>query len=177
MNGETAAPRDRWRVIANVRDMLDMARGGLADATGADPRRRRPGLMNLITYGRSVTFAMQTMKGVDPAFEEWWRAQQKWMADDPLMSRFNSARNEILKEGELKTTTHGVIGRQGPVDIGALMTELNRDAPPNTVGTFIGRCSWRPRLGDTAPRWLRRKGVRRLAARIRLQGGARFYAR
>ena len=97
-------PRDRERIFQNTKEMLDMARSGLADAVGPDPRRRRPGLMNLFTYGRSVTMTIQTMKNTDPAFEAWWTPYQVSMAADPLMRFFNTTRTNILHEGELATT-------------------------------------------------------------------------
>lgn len=118
--------------------MLSMAREGLDDAVSSNPHRRRPGLMNLITYGRSVTLAIQTMKNTDPAFAEWWRPYQERMKADPLMKWFNDRRVEIVHEGELKTGNYTVIGREGPVDLGAVMRELNRHAPPNTISTFLG---------------------------------------
>jgi hypothetical protein len=117
-----------------------MARAGLTDATGADPRKRRPGLMNLFTYGRSVTLTMQTMKGVDPAFDAWWKPYQEQMAADPLMSYFNTTRTDIIHAGELRTSNYTRIGSEGapPVDIGKLMAEINAHAPPNAVRTFFG---------------------------------------
>lgn len=148
----TPARRDRGRIFANTREMLAMAKGGLADFVSGDPRRRRPGLMNLFTYGRSVTMTMQTMKNTDPAFEEWWALLQAKMAQDPLMRFFNKARTDILHEGELLTTNYTVIGAHGPVDIGALVRELNHHAPPNTVATFfgdqIGGNGWEVRMPD-----------------------------
>ena len=115
-----------------------MARAGLVDATGDDPRRRRPGLMNLFTYGRSVTLAIQTIKSFDPAFEEWWSPYQEWMKADPLMTYFNDTRTDIVHEGELATSNYTQIGVDGPVDIGRLMGDLQRSAPPNTIRTFLG---------------------------------------
>lgn len=145
-------PRDKERIFANTSEMLDYARAGLADATAPDPRRRRSGLMNLFTYGRSVTLVIQTMKNTDPAFEEWWRPYQKWMAGDPLMHYFNERRTDILHEGELRTGSYTHIGAQGPVDIGALIQELSRHGPPNTEGIFLGDQlggnGWQVRMPD-----------------------------
>jgi hypothetical protein len=94
--------------------------------------------MNLFTYGRSVTMAIQTMKNADPAFEGWWQPYQDKMAADPLMKYFNSTRTDILHEGELATVNYTVIGSQGPVDVAALFRQLSVHAPPNTIGTFLG---------------------------------------
>jgi hypothetical protein len=136
---QTARPkRDRARVIANTQEILDMARSGLAAATGADPRQRRPGLMNLFTYGRSVTLTIQTMKHVDPSFEAWWKPYQDKMAADPLMKYFNTTRTDVLHEGELQTWNYTVMGQNGPIDLGQLLQELGQHAPPNTIGTFFG---------------------------------------
>jgi hypothetical protein len=82
--------------------------------------------------------AIQTMKHLDPGFEDWWKPYQDKMAVDPLMRYFNQTRTDILHEGELQTTNYTVVGRRGPVDIGQLMRELNQHAPPNTIGTFLG---------------------------------------
>ena len=48
-----------------------MAERGLADALGQDPTRRRAGVMNLFTYGRSVTLAIQGSSSSEPAFAKW----------------------------------------------------------------------------------------------------------
>jgi hypothetical protein len=76
-------PRDKERIFQNTKEMLELARLGLADAVGPDARRHRPGLMNLITYGRSVTATIQTIKNTDPDFEQWWAPYQTMMANDP----------------------------------------------------------------------------------------------
>ncbi|MEJ7783294.1 MAG: hypothetical protein WKF96_00735 [Solirubrobacteraceae bacterium] len=130
--------RDKQRILANTREMLSMAHAGLADAKSPGPRRRRPGLMNLFTYGRSVTMAMQTMKHTDPAFEAWWQPYQAMMKSDPLMQYFNKTRTEIMHEGELTTVNYTVIGAEGPVNMGEVFAELSKHAPPNTVATFLG---------------------------------------
>lgn len=130
--------RRKTEVFANTREMLAMAEAGMGDATSDDPTRRRPGLMNLFTHGRSVTMAIQTMGSVDPGFEDWWKPYQQKMAKDPLMRYFNSRRTDVIHKGALSTQTSTVIGEQGPVDMGALMRELSRFAPPNTISTFFG---------------------------------------
>jgi hypothetical protein len=145
--------RPKEQIFANTREMLAMAEAGLADATGRDPRRRRAGLMNLFTYGRSVTFAIQTMRHADPDFEEWWKPYQARMQADPLMKYFNTVRTDVLHEGQLSVHAAMTIGVDGPIDIGALMQEIDRYAPPNTVGTFLGENStggngWNVRMPD-----------------------------
>jgi hypothetical protein len=130
--------RTKEQVFANTREMLSMAEGGYAQAISKNPSQRRAGLMNLFTYGRSVTFAIQTMKSLDPDFESWWKPYQDKMQADPLMKYFNDTRVDIIHQGQLAIHTKTVIGANGPVNIGALLRELNKYAPPNTVGTFFG---------------------------------------
>jgi hypothetical protein len=130
--------RTKEGIFANTREMLAMAENGLAQTTSEDPKQRRAGLMNLFTYGRSVTAAIQTIKHIDLEFEDWWKSYQAWMQADPLMKYFNQARVEVIHEGRLSVHSSTVIGAKGPVNIGALMRELNKYAPPNTVGTFFG---------------------------------------
>jgi hypothetical protein len=129
---------EKAEVFANVREMLSMAESGCEDAVSANPNRRRPGLMNLMTYGRSVTFAIQTLKGLVSGFDDWWLPYQEWMKNDPLMSYFNDARVDITHKGALKTSSSVQIGKDGPVDMGSLIRNLSRNAPPHTVGIFLG---------------------------------------
>jgi hypothetical protein len=114
--------------------MLQMTEAGYADAISPDPRRRRPGLMNLFTYGRSVTMAMLTMKRLDDRFAEWWAPFQAKMTNDPLMSYFNTKRTDVVHEEDLQVSTSTYISH---LDSG-MIEELNRHAPPGTIGTFFG---------------------------------------
>jgi hypothetical protein len=82
---------------------------------------------------------MQTMKSVDDGFAAWWNPHQKWLARDPLMQFFKQPPDaDPLHEGELPTTSYTIIGGDQAVDIMAVVNELNKHAPPNTVGTFFG---------------------------------------
>ena len=130
-----------------------MAEAGRADAVSENPAKRRPGLMNLFTYGRTVTLTIQTMRSIDPEFDVWWKPYQDKMASDKLMRYFNTTRTEIIHEGILNTSTSMVIGGSGPVNMGALFHELTKHAPPNTVRVFLGEGStggngWEVRMPD-----------------------------
>jgi len=129
---------NRQQVVARTTEMLEMAKAGLTDALSPDPNRTRPGAMNMLTYGRSVTFTMQTIKSLDPAFEEWWKPYQDAMQADPLMSYCNDARVAITHRGHLPSTNATRIGVDGPVNIGELRRRLMVDAPPGTTGIFLG---------------------------------------
>jgi hypothetical protein len=85
-----------------------------------------------------VTNAIQTLRHLDPAFDDWWKPYQDKMASDPLMKCFNATRTNVILEGELHTTNYTVVGSEGPVDVAKLAHELGQHAPPGTVATFFG---------------------------------------
>lgn len=130
---QPGAPRQKWIVFRNVQEMLAMAESGYSDSISPDPTRRRPGLMNLFTYGRSVTMAIQTIKSLDAGFDEWWKPYQDEMAKDSLMKYFNTARTDILHEGALPVS----VTIQANLDP-SKMAQMKAHEPPGTVFTFYG---------------------------------------
>ncbi|MEN3273836.1 MAG: hypothetical protein V7636_2597, partial [Actinomycetota bacterium] len=127
--------RSRQKIVANTREMLAMAKVGYEDAIAHDPRRRRAGIMNMFTYGRSVTLVMQTMRNSHPDFDAWWQPYQEKFANDPLMRFANDARNAILKEGSLATSNSTYVEH---LDGDKLADFSRQHSPPGTVSTFIG---------------------------------------
>jgi hypothetical protein len=51
-------------VLNDAAQTLETADWGLADFTGPDPRRRMPGLRNLVVFGRAMTNALQNLRSV-----------------------------------------------------------------------------------------------------------------
>ncbi len=129
---------DEKRIIGNAREMLGMARHGLDEIPSGDPTRYRPGLMNLITHGRSVTLVMQTLSSKNPDFKLWWQPYQQKMKADPLMQYMNAPRVAIFHRGELTTSSTIEIGMSGPVNSDDLRNAIFRNAPPNTESAAIG---------------------------------------
>jgi hypothetical protein len=129
---------NRQQVVARTTEMLEMAKTGLRDVLSPDPSRTRAGAMNMLTYGRSVTFTMQTIKGLDPDFEDWWRPYQEAMAADPLMAYCNDARVAVVHKGHLTSSNVTRIGMNAPVNLGELQRRLMANAPPGTTGMFLG---------------------------------------
>lgn len=68
-----------------------------------EPDRFRISLNNTIQTLRNVTFVLQKAKSVLPKFDIWYSSWQERMRTDALMKWLVTARNIIVKEGDLKT--------------------------------------------------------------------------
>ena len=135
-------------VLQRVDDTLETARLGLSDLLDSSRSRRMSGLRNLIAFGRSVTFVLQNLRSVVPEeFDAWYEPHQQSLKDDPLMSYFVKARNELEKQGKLSvaTSTHvhsfstGDISKFGRPPIGAKAF---------FIGDLFGGSGWEVELAD-----------------------------
>jgi hypothetical protein len=89
-------------ILHRVDETLGTAKYGLSDLLNPSKTRWRTGLRNLITFGRSVTFVLQNLRGVNNVdFDSWYEPHQAAMKADPLMRYFVDARNELEKQGKL----------------------------------------------------------------------------
>ena len=92
------------RTVASVLDdaaqTLQTAEWGLADLTGADPRRRMSGLRNLVVFGRAITNVLQNLRTVVgvQAFNEWYEPLQEVMREDELLKYFMSCGRRYLRK-------------------------------------------------------------------------------
>lgn len=120
--------------LKNAREMLEMARRGLANATSDDPTERRPGIMNLATFGRSVTFVLQRLRTTDPDFDEWYAPRIAVLGADPVFVYFNDLRNAILKEGELSVSASMHVENFHSGDI----AHITDNPPPGAKSFFMG---------------------------------------
>jgi hypothetical protein len=120
-------------VIRAAEEHLRTARLGLADLKGSNPSRRKPGLYNVIVFGRSATFALQNLRSIVPEFEAWYSAKQDEMKLDAMMSFFNSLRRGIEHQAEIPG---GVITQITNFNSG----DMHRfgPAPPGAISFFIG---------------------------------------
>jgi hypothetical protein len=122
-------------VLNDAAQTLATAEFGLADLTGADPRRRMPGLRNVVVFGRAVTNILQNLRSVvgRQDFDEWYVPWQQRMAADELLKYFYNLRTEILKKGNLQAVNSAEIKLTG-LD----MREMMRSPPPGAIRFFIG---------------------------------------
>lgn len=127
--------RDAQDILQKAGESLQTAAMGLKDLTGPEPERRLMGLRNLVVFGRSTTFILQTLRGVDrERFNAWYAPFEKEMRDDVLMQYFAELRNTILKEGGPPTTRAVSIEHLDTRDLRPLM----ENPPPGAKGFFIG---------------------------------------
>lgn len=123
-------------VLGKTRQMLDTTQLGLNDLKTWDASRRPTGLLNVATFGRSVTLVLQNMRTIDRAgFDAWYAPYLKEMADDPLLQYFKNLRNEILKEGPPQMGTRGMSLGHFDSD---MMREYEKHMPPGAEGFFVG---------------------------------------
>jgi hypothetical protein len=122
-------------VLADAVGTLQTAEWGLADLTGPDPRRRMPGLRNVVVFGRAVTNVLQNLRSVVGAqvCNEWYSPLQEKMRKDELLRYFYQLRTEILKEGTLQT------GMAMHINFNTRdLQQLMQDPPPGAKNFFIG---------------------------------------
>jgi len=89
------------------------------------------GLQNAVTFGRSVTFVLQNLKGKAEGFEEWYDERVEVLKDDPVCSYMVDLRNKILKEGEADTVNYAKAEGFNPAQLQAV-------TPSWADGSFIG---------------------------------------
>lgn len=116
---------------------MEIAKRGLEKFVKESGTRKMSGLLNAVTYGRSVTKILQKLRSAEEIdFDAWYQRYREEMEWDPLMKFFYSLRNELLKEGKDRTVTSSYIrDLKFPED-------LRKIEPPPTgtevEGFFIG---------------------------------------
>ncbi|WP_299510746.1 hypothetical protein [uncultured Limnohabitans sp.] len=135
-------------IIQRVEETLETAKHGLSDLLDPSRTRWRTGLRNLITFGRSVTFVIQNLRGVrDVDFDSWYEPHQTAMKADPLMRYFVDARNELEKQGKLSVATSTHIKSFSSSDI----RKFGRPpvgAQRFFIGDTLGGTGWEVELAD-----------------------------
>ncbi|MDF3115819.1 hypothetical protein KPA94_20545 [Burkholderia semiarida] len=147
-------------VLKQTEDTLVTARYGYSDLIGDDQARRMVGLRNFVVFGRSVSYALQNLRGVvgKTEFDEWYLPKQEAMSKDPVCKHMNSVRNEILKEGKLGVAGFGHLKSFSTDD-------LARFPKPGGAEAFFmfdatGGSGWTVRLpdGSTEPYYVELPG-------------------
>lgn len=82
--------------IARLEQTLETARFGLDSLRTQTGAGKLAGLRNLIVFGRAVTNVLQTLRGTEPAFDEWYKPRRDEMASDPLLKYFYTLRSQVL---------------------------------------------------------------------------------
>lgn len=142
--GKRKFDRDVTAVLVDTRRMLMFARAAAADYfDGRD--RKEQGLYTAISSARSVTFALQGLRGRVGGFDEWYAA-----ALEPLSGEvgrwFVELRNDIEKKGTVGPSAASV------TNINFNTRDIMAAKPPNAISFFggdrMGRSGWIIRTAD-----------------------------
>ena len=119
-----------------------------AEAAYFDPEGFRVAIQTAIQTLRTVTFILQSNKGLIPNFDAWYAPWQEKMRADPLLRWMVDARNKIEKQGDLEA--HSFVRAEiiasylspGPrIEIPAELfdvpAKLLQSIPANAVGDHI----------------------------------------
>lgn len=117
--------------IRSATDRLKAARAGVADMQ-AGPDRYQSGMMNAVMLGRTITIALQNMRGSVEGFDEWYQPHQDEMKSDDTMRFFIDLRNRLEKQAI--TPTYSGVELRGT---GNLLRAFG-PPPPGAKGQFIG---------------------------------------
>jgi hypothetical protein len=97
------ADRSPGEIVANAREVLNAVRHAREDFVAAtdseDLPRVKTAVRNFLEQGRSVTWALQLLKGAIPDWTAWWTETRRELETDPICRWFYDLRNPIVKEG------------------------------------------------------------------------------
>lgn len=92
-------------VLRNAESLIHKMDYELKELNDPKCKLKMSTLMNFITDGRSVTWAVQKQKSKIPDFDNWYKKHQDEMRGDPLLRYFVEVRNEIEKEGVIRASS------------------------------------------------------------------------
>lgn len=124
--------RTTLQILEAVQKTMDTAEIGYDIFVNGSPARKLAGLMNLVTFGVSVTCVLQNLRHIEPDFDSWYEKYRAEMIADPLMKYFWNFRSEILKEGKLEIGAYGHIKHLTSADFSRF-----EPPPPDAIGFFM----------------------------------------
>jgi hypothetical protein len=87
--------------LKGAEEMLYIAFLGLDLVRGNDARARMAGLRNVAVFGRAFIKIVESLRSMEPAFDEWYVPHAEAMKRDPLVRYLSKLRKRILEAGEL----------------------------------------------------------------------------
>ncbi|SFC65433.1 hypothetical protein SAMN05444422_11352 [Halobiforma haloterrestris] len=124
---------DPDQILDEAEYNLKAAYAGFKQYQSADGEQKLIGLRNAVSFGRSVTFVLQRLRGkTNKDFDSWYTERQEVLKSDEVAQKMDDLRNRILK------------GSDGPdisnyTKVNRLNTaELSRIMPPWADSAFIG---------------------------------------
>lgn len=121
------------QILQSTEDTLATAKYGYQDLLSGNRSTKFAGFRNLIVFGRSVTFMLQSLRAAvgNERFDNWYEPQQALMKSDLVLKYFMKLRDDLEKQGKLPASS-SIQLRRIPPD---LMNKYHK--PPGTVGIFI----------------------------------------
>lgn len=113
---------------------LRTAEDGLRRLQTEQGEARIMGLMNVASFGRSVSFVLQGLTSVNPGFDAWYAPRVEEMRADPLLRYFVDLRNKIEKRGEAEVTNAMFVEH---ATLGDMLKDFG-PPPPGSRGRFVG---------------------------------------
>jgi len=144
--------KNTTQVLINAEQVLFLAQNGLEDVKSTEPKKRKGGIYNVATWGRSVTNVLQNLRSTEILFDEWYKPYQEEMKNDSLLRFFYKLRSEVLKEGNVKLSRSAKVNSFNlPVDFQRI--ERPHIEPPLElcgfiIGDEIGGNCWEIKLPD-----------------------------
>lgn len=89
---------DTDQIIKEAEYNFKAAYSGYKQYKSAEGEKKIIGLRNAVSFGRSVTFVLQRLKGkVDGDFGSWYSERQEVLKEDDVAQKMDDLRNRILK--------------------------------------------------------------------------------
>lgn len=134
-------------VLESAERTLEVAELGWRDYRQGG-ERRWAGLVNAVVSARSTTNVLQNLRGLVPAYDEWWTRERE-VLNNPVAQWFVNVRNAIEKQGVLGNTDRVIAVHSFNA---GLWSALEAAQPRGTIRTIIGddlgRNAWVVALPD-----------------------------
>lgn len=124
---------DASTILEEAEYNLKAAYAGYKQYKSAEGEEKLLGLRNAVSFGRSVTFVLQRLKGkVDDDFESWYTERQEVLKQDEVAQKMDDLRNRILKGADgPEVSTYAKVNHLNTNDLYRIM-------PPWADSAFIG---------------------------------------
>jgi hypothetical protein len=82
---------------------------------------------------RNITFILQSEKHSFTQFEDWYKRWQERIKADPILRWLKEARNTVVKQGELETSSMAVVKLVAWKDDVLVETSIPPETPPSLI--------------------------------------------
>ena len=124
---------DPDQILQEAEYNLKAAYAGYKQYKSKEGEMKMIGLRNAVTFGRSVTFILQNLRGkVNGDFEDWYEDRQEVLMSDEVAQKMDDLRNRIEKGSD-----EASVANYAKIDY-LNSNDLYRMMPPWADSMFIG---------------------------------------